>query len=84
MTLSIPIKGCNVKHNDTQHIKDVATCSIMTLSTKTSYITLSIVYAGRRIFDIVMLCHYAECHYAECRHADVLAHDKKEEGGKLR
>ncbi len=45
----------------------ISTLSIMTLSVRGLYVTLSISDSQHKWHSTLQLWHYAECHYAECR-----------------
>jgi hypothetical protein len=48
----------------------IMTRRIITISRKTGYIKLSVIYSGRPVSDIGVQCHYAEWHYAEWHYAE--------------
>ncbi len=50
-----------------QWVNSGATTLIMTLSTRSIYVTLSISDTQQTTLGITMLCYYAECHYADSR-----------------
>jgi hypothetical protein len=46
------------------------TISITTISIKSLYVTLSIIYTQQKRQSALEQCHYADCHHADCRYAD--------------
>jgi hypothetical protein len=64
LTLSITIKTCDNKHNNTQH-----NGSAVMLSVIYSECRKQALYAECRKQVLYGECRYAECRYAECRGA---------------